>query len=282
MSKKRTKMLTAEQESALLDAYLDNNDISARNRLIEAYMPLATRAARAFANRGTAQLPDLVQEAALALSQAIDNFERGKGSRISTLAPYYIKAALMRHAMDYHGVVRIGTNLPDKKVFMNLRKMVSEIQAKNGGQPITDADREAIAAALKVKVETVKRMEPRVFSNDVAVAHTDIVSDDEDQTVTSSGVIAVKGEQEDVEAELDQRQIMARIHSIVQANFDERDLEIVKARLAGDMTREKFDVLVEKHGISVERIRQIQRAALLTIREGLQRDGINGMDMIAV
>jgi len=282
MSKKRTKMLTAEEESALLDAYHDRNDISARNRLIEAYMPLATRAADAFFRKGTAQLSDLVQEAALALSQAIDNFERDKGSRISTLAPYYIKAALMRHAMDYHGVVRIGTNLPDKKVFMNLRRMVADIQARNGGCPITDADRAVIAAELKVKVDTVKRMEPRVFSSDIAVSHTDVVSEDEDQTVTSAGIIAVKGEQEDVEAELDQRQIMARIHSIVQANFDERDLEIVQARLAGDMTREKFDVLVDKHGISVERIRQIQRAALLTIREGLQREGISGMDVIAV
>jgi DNA-directed RNA polymerase sigma subunit (sigma70/sigma32) len=184
--------------------------------------------------------------------------------------------------MDYHGVVRIGTNLPDKKVFMNLRRMVADIQAKNGGMPITDPDRETIAAALKVKVDTVKRMEPRVFSSDVAVAHTDVTNDDDDQTVTASGVIAVPGEQSGVDAEMDQRQIMARIAAIVQSNFDDRDLEIVQARLTGDMTREKFSVLVDKHGISVERIRQIQRAALLTIREGLQREGIEGMDMIAV
>jgi RNA polymerase sigma-32 factor len=281
MTKKRTKMLTADQERNLLDAYLDHNDISARNSLIEAYMPLATRAAEVFARRGTAQLSDLVQEAALALSQAIDNFKRDQNSRISTLAPYYIKAALMRHAMDYHGVVRIGTNLPDKRVFMNLRRLVSEIQAKNGGQTITDTDRQAIATRLKVKIETIKRMEPRVFASDVAVSHTDVMSDDEDQTVTAAGIIAVEGGQRAVEIDMDQREIMSRIHSIVQANFDERDLEIVQARLTGDMTRAKFDKLVDKHGISVERIRQIQRAALMTIRESLQRDGISGLDMIA-
>ncbi len=188
----------------------------------------------------------------------------------------------LRHAMDYHGVVRIGTNLPDKKVFMNLRRMVADIQAKNGGQPITDTDRQAIAVALKVKIDTVKRMEPRVFSSDIAVAHTDVISDDEDQSVSASGVISVPGEQAGVEADMDQRDIMARIHSIVQTNFDARDLEIVQARLTGDMTREKFDVLVDKHGISVERIRQIQRAALLTIREGLQREGITGMNAVSI
>ena len=75
---------------------------------------------------------------------------------------------------------------------------------------------------------------------------------------------------------------MSRIHSIVKANFEDRDLEIVQARLSGDMTREKFDVLVDKHGISVERIRQIQRAALMTIRENLRRDGIVGMGSVSV
>ncbi len=187
-----------------------------------------------------------------------------------------MKSALLRHAMDYHGVVRIGTSLPDKKVFMNLRKMVAKFQAKNGGMPITDADRKVIAGRLKVKIDTVKRMEPRVFSSDIAVAHTDVVSEVEDQTVTAPGVIAVQGEQSGVEADLDQRQIMARISAIVQSNFDERDLEIVQARLSGDMTREKFDNLVDKHNISVERIRQIQRAAVLKIREG-----ISGLDMIS-
>ncbi len=187
----------------------------------------------------------------------------------------------LRHAMDYHGVVRIGTNLPDKKVFMNLRRMVADIQAKNGGMPITDTDREAIAVALKVKIDTVKRMEPRVFSSDIAVAHTDVVSEDEDRTVTSAGIIAVEGGQRAVEIDMDQREIMARISAIVHSNFEDRDLEIVKSRLSGEMTREKFDVLVDKHGISVERIRQIQRAALLTIRENLQREGISGIDMIA-
>lgn len=281
MSRKRTKMLTADEERKLLDAYLDHNDIEARNRLVMSYMPLATRTAESFARRGTAQLSDLVQEAALALAHTIDNFKRDKDARISTLAPYYIKAALMRHAMDYHGVVRIGTNLPDKKVFMNLRRMVSEIQGRNGGQPITDADREEIARSLKVRVETVKRMEPRVFASDAVIAHTDAVGDDEDKLITSDNVIAVEGGQRAVEIELDRREIMRRIVQIVETNYEARDLEIVHAKLAGDMTKAKFDVLVAKHGISVERIRQIQRGALEKIRETLVADGITGLDMIA-
>ena len=187
--------------------------------------------------------------------------------------------------MDFHGVVRIGTNAPDKRVFQNLRRMVAEIQARNGGRPITDADREAIARKLRVKVESVRRMEPRVFASDVAIAPTDSCDAEEDRgsamSVARGNVISVEGGQKGVERDLDQREVMARIVSIVEANFHDRDLEIVRARLAGDMTREKYDALVARHRISVERIRQIQRAALGVIRAQLMDDGIAGMAAVS-
>ena len=191
----------------------------------------------------------------------------------------------LRHAMDFHGVVRIGTNLPNKKVFMSLRREVAEIQARNGGRPITDADRETIALKLKVKVESVRRMEPRVFATDVAIAPTDSCDPEDDRgsamSVARGNVISVEGGRRGVERDMDQREVMARIASIVEANFHDRDLEIVSARLAGDMTRENYAELVGKHHISVERIRQIQRAALGVIRVQLMDDGIEGVAAVS-
>ncbi|WP_341212912.1 hypothetical protein [uncultured Limimaricola sp.] len=189
----------------------------------------------------------------------------------------------MRHAMDFHGAVRIGTNLPDKRVFMNMRRMVAEIQAKNCRMPITDADRQTIADRLRVKLDAVKRMEPRIFVNDLAISHTaTFPGEAADRAVANSGTFATEGGQSAVEANLDQREIMSRIASVVRANYKDRDLEIVQARLNGDMTREKFAALVDRHGISAERIRQIQRAALRTIREDLSRSGIKGMSCVSV
>jgi RNA polymerase sigma-32 factor len=277
-------MLTPEEETRLLDAYLDHNDIEARNKLMTSYMPMVTKAARAFAERGTAPLSDLVQEGALGLSEAIDKFKRDKNSRVSTLATYYIKARLIRYAMEYSsGDCRVGTNLPDKKVYMNLRRMVSEIQSKNGGVPITDADRADIARQLGVKVTVVERMEPRVFANDVAISHTDAMPEDRDGcSVTSAGIIAVEGDQYKVDCASDQATMMLRIQEIVQQNYSARDLEIVTERIRGDMTREKYDHFVSKYNITVERIRQIQRGALELIHKNLVQDGIQGLDDIAM
>jgi len=280
---KRTRMLTEAEEMNLLNLWLDEEDFSAREKLIRAYMPLANNMAQAFAARGTANLSDLVQEANGALIQAVDNFKRDQKSRISTLARYYIKAALMRHVMDFSGCVRVGTNLHDKKVYANLRRMISDIQAKNGGEPLTDEDREQIAQTLGVNVRSVKRMEPRVFNTDIAIAHTDGMEDNDDgRTVTPSGVIAVKGEQGAVDAEHDQLAMMRKIQAIVRTNFDDRDFEIVSARIKGDMTKEGYDDLVSKFGITIERVRQIQRGGLETIRRGLAQEGINGMSDITL
>ena len=170
---------------------------------------------------------------------------------------------------------------------MSLRREVAEVQARNGGQPITDADADAesIARKLKVKVESVKRMEPRIFATDVAIAPTDSCDPEDDRggamSVARGNVISVEGGQKGVERDMDQREVMARIVSIVEANFQDRDLEIVRARLQGDMTREKYDALVRRHRISVERIRQIHRRALATIREALVEDGIEGMAAVS-
>ena len=283
MARKKTKMLSAEAELALLDAYLDRGDIASRNKLMQAYMPLVTRMAKAFAERGTARIEDLVQEGAVGLAEAIDKFNRDRESRLSTLATYYIKARLLRYAMEFASHVRVGTNLPDKKVYMNLRRMVSEIQSRNGGRPITDADRETIANELGVKPCVVARMEARVFAQDVQIAHTDSVAEDgEEHMVTSAGVIAVEGEQGEVDRMSDQAKLMQKIWAIVESNYEARDLEIVSQRIQGDMTPEKYEFLVSRYNISVERIRQIQRGALETIRNALQEEGVTGMSDIAL
>ncbi len=281
MVKKRVKMLSADEERQLMEKFRENGDIAARNKLMEAYMPLATNAAERFARRGNAPLKDLVQEAALGLASAIENFKPGHNSRLSTLAPYYIKSALMRYAMDFDGVVRIGTNFPDKRVFMNLRKKVADLEAQTGG-PITDDHRQQIADDLGVKIEAIKRMEPRIFKADVAVPMTDYVSEDRDENKHyMSGAIAIEGEQRLVDRDMDQKRMMTRIQSIVTEHFDDRDLEIVSERLKGDMTKDRYDTLVARHNITVERIRQIQRAGLAYIRDALVREGITGIDAIA-
>lgn len=273
----RTQMLTLEEEHALLDRYLDHGDMIAREKLIVSYLPLATRAAQNVARRGRVPLEDLCQEAAIALGETIDKFDRSKNTRISTLARIYIRAALLRYVMDNNGVVRVGTNVADKKIFMNLRRMVSDIEARTGA-PLTDDGRQEIADALNVKVEAIKRMEPRIFPADVGVAPTDSMDDEDGGISLSKSGIVIEGEQANVEGSIDGARVMHCIRTIIKRSYSGRDLEVIEARLSDDFDKHKLAALAAKYSITVERIRQIQRAGLETARAGLASQGINSFD----
>lgn len=277
----RTKMLSEEEERRLLDLYLDNDDMMAREKLILAYLPLATKAAQNVARRGTVPLADLCQEAAIALGEAIDRFDRTKEARISTLARIYIRAALLRYVMDNNGIVRVGTNFSDKRIFMNMRRMVSDIEAKTGA-PLTDAGREQIAKDLGVKLIAVKRMEPRIFANDAHVSPTDSFDDEDGGVSLGKSGIVIQGEQGNVEGSIDGGRIMGAIKTIIARSYQGRDLEVIEARLRDDFDKKQLVALATKYGITVERIRQIQRAGLETARNYLAAQGIESLDDVSM
>ena len=93
-AKTRTKMLTAEQELNLLDRYLDDGDMMAREKLITSYLPMATAAAQQVARRGNVPLEDLCQEAAIALVDHVPSAQSG----VSWLYQKTETGALMRAA----------------------------------------------------------------------------------------------------------------------------------------------------------------------------------------
>lgn len=281
MKRKRTRMLTPAEEREMFDRYLDQGDLAARDALLLAHKPMAVKAARAFASRGTVSLEDLCQEAYVALAQAIAKFDRSKNVRLSTFAAFYIKAGLMRYVMDSSGAVRVGTNFNDKKVFANLRRMVSEIEARTG-RTITDEGRQEIADQLHVGISVIKRMEARVFDNDVSVEGFDTNREDGTSGGALPSSLVTAGGERGIEQRLDLERLMRKITCVVHECYSGRDLEIVMARIKGDMTPERYADLISRHGITVERIRQIQRGALLQIREHLASEGIDRLDGISL
>lgn len=285
MAKRQAKFLEKNTELELLSEFQETGSQSAMDRLVAAYAPLVNKMAHAYARRGSCNIQDLLQQANFGLIEAIHAYRPDFNSRLSTLASHYIKARLMRYVMDFSSAVRIGTNLPDKRAYTRLRPMISEIQAKNGYRPITDADRQTIAEKLGVRLEVVQRMEARIYANDVSIVAENSSDQDEDDKRSASHCVealSVEGGQYEVDCRTDQARIMARIRTVVEQNFSGRDVEIIQSRLAGNMTPEKYAALTDRYGITVERVRQIQRGALAMIRQALEADGITSVSDIAM
>jgi RNA polymerase sigma-B factor len=100
------RRFTRTQLADLQRAYHDDGDLGARERLIEAYLPLVRSLARRFANRGEG-LEDLVQVGSIGLIKAVDRFEPGRGVDLAAFAVPTILGELRRHLRDRSALIRI-------------------------------------------------------------------------------------------------------------------------------------------------------------------------------
>jgi RNA polymerase sigma-B factor len=101
-----------EESSALLREYGETGDPHARERLIELHLPLVRALARRYANCGE-QLDDLVQVGSIGLIEAVDRFDRERGSELVRFAAPTICGEIKRHLRDRGSTVRIPRRLDE-------------------------------------------------------------------------------------------------------------------------------------------------------------------------
>src|SRR5262249_2930832 len=98
--------LSGGSAAALARPYHEDNDLAARERLIEAYLPLVASLARRYAHRGE-RLEDLVQVGAIGLIKAVDRFDPAHGVELSAFAVPNILGEIKRHLRDRTGPIRV-------------------------------------------------------------------------------------------------------------------------------------------------------------------------------
>jgi RNA polymerase sigma-B factor len=99
----------------LLRRYHEQNDLEARERLIEQYLPLVRSLARRYSYRGE-QLEDLVQVGCIGLIKAIDRFDIDRGVELTTYATPNIIGEIKRHFRDKGWSVRVPRGLQELNV----------------------------------------------------------------------------------------------------------------------------------------------------------------------
>src|SRR5215212_109988 len=86
-------------------------DQEARRQLIEAHLSTVSALGRRYARRWGVPVDDLLQEGALALVQAVDHYDPGRGMKLSTYATWWVKQAIRRAAMAQSRPVRVPERL---------------------------------------------------------------------------------------------------------------------------------------------------------------------------
>ncbi len=251
-------ILSADEEYRLAVQYFEHRDRDAAHRLVTAYLRYVVKIAREYGNYGLRTM-DLVQEGSIGLMQAVKRFNPYKGFRLATYAMWWIRAAIQEFILRSWSLVKIGTTSAQRKLFFNLRKNKSSIERLDHGQA------EVLGEKLGVETAEVLEMDGRLSGRDDSLNRLALESGDEIQTMLVDDRENQEVKLLDSEAERLRRQAVgAALQSL-----NERERMIVSDRLLADAPA-TLATLGDKLGISRERVRQLERQAMVKMRKALE------------
>ena len=255
----RLPMLTAEQEADLGRRLRDHNDLDAARDLVLSHLRLVVSIARQYLGYGLAHA-DLIQEGNIGLMKAVRRFDPDRGVRLVSFAVHWIRAEIHEYVVRNWRLVKIATTKAQRKLFFNLRRM------RPDGHSLAPDQVADIARELDVRPEDVAEMEVRLSGGDCAL---DAPSDDEDRYAPSDWLADEAQEPARVLARrgMDALQGEGLEHAL--SSLDARSQHIVRARWLADDGGATLHELAAEYGISAERVRQIESAALKKLRVAL-------------
>ena len=273
----RLPMLTAEEEQDFARRLREHNDLDAAGKLVMSHLRLVVSISRQYLGYG---LPhgDLIQEGNIGLMKAVKRFDPDQGVRLVSYALHWIKAEIHEYILKNWRMVKVATTKAQRKLFFNLRSMKQgfKTDAEDNAthrNTLTEHEIDVVARELKVKREEVIEMETRLSGGDV-VLDPSPGDDGEDAYGPITYLTDVSHEPTAV-LEASARDHMAT-EGVARAmgELDERSRRIVAERWLhvnddGSGGKTLHDLAAE-YGVSAERIRQIEAAAMKKMRKALE------------
>src|SRR5690606_23014701 len=156
----RFPMLQPEEEYMLAKRYQEHGDTEAAHKLVTSHLRLVAKIAMGYRGYGL-PIGEVISEGNVGLMQAVKKFEPERGFRLATYAMWWIKASIQEYVLRSWSLVKMGTTANQKRLFFNLRKVKSKIQALDEGDLKPDQITE-IATRLNVSEEEVVSMNRRL------------------------------------------------------------------------------------------------------------------------
>ncbi|WP_137894598.1 RNA polymerase sigma factor RpoH [Ramlibacter sp. 2FC] len=273
----RLPMLTLEQEQEFARKLRDENDLESAGKLVLSHLRLVVSVSRQYLGYG---LPhgDLIQEGNVGLMKAVKRFDPDQGVRLVSYALHWIKAEIHEYILKNWRMVKVATTKAQRKLFFNLRSMKQGFKAEADAgeathrETLSEREIDVVAHELKVKREEVVEMETRLSGGDVLLDPAP--SDDGEQAFGPIAYLADASHEPTAMIEARQRDLLASdgIATALQA-LDGRSRRIVEERWlkvrddgTGGMTLHE---LAADYGVSAERIRQIEVAAMKKMKKAL-------------
>ncbi len=273
----RMPMLTPEEEQAFARKLKNENDLEAAGKLVLSHLRVVVSVARQYLGYGLPHA-DLIQEGNIGLMLAVKRYDPDQGVRLVSYAMHWIKAEIHEYILKNWRMVKVATTKAQRKLFFNLRSMKQGLKAEadeatgTHRETLTSAQIDNMAKELNVKREEVMEMETRMSGGDVLLDPAP--SDDGEVAYGPIAYLADAHHEPTAMIEAHQRDMMASDGiATALASLDARSRRIVEERWlkvnddgSGGLT---LHDLADEFGVSAERIRQIEVAAMKKMKSAL-------------
>jgi len=272
----RVPLLTHEEEIAFAKRLRASGDLDAAGKLVLSHLRLVVSISRKYLGYG---LPhgDLIQEGNVGLMKAVKRFDPDQGVRLVSYAMHWIKAEIHEYILKNWRMVKVATTKAQRKLFFNLRSMKQSMKddaedIDTHRSTLTQTEVDTLASSLNVKREEVLEMETRLSGGDVALEPQS--DDGGEESFAPIAYLADESSEPTRVLEARNRDWLAGDGITLALDaLDPRSRRIVEERWlkvnddsSGGMTLHE---LAAEYGVSAERIRQIEVAAMKKMRKAL-------------
>ncbi len=251
-------MLGREEELALARRFHEHQDLDAARDLVLSHLRFVVHIARGYMGYGL-PVGDLIQEGNVGLMKAVKRFDPAMGVRLVSFAVHWIRAEIHEFVIRNWRLVRVATTKAQRKLFFNLRRMKKNLAW------LSEDETRAVAGELGVEPREVREMERRLSARDLSFDPAPDTGDDE---LIASPSLYLPAPDADPAAIIEQDQwdgAVAGSLATALEGLDDRSRTVIKSRwLAED--KKTLQELAAEYGVSAERIRQIETAAIQKLR----------------
>jgi len=257
-------MLEPGEEYMLAKAWREHGDTDAAHKLITSHLRLVARIAMGYRGYGL-PIGEVISEGNVGLMQAVKRFEPDRGFRLATYAMWWIRASIQEYILRSWSMVKMGTTAAQKKLFFNLRRVKSQLQALEDGD-LKPEQVKAIAKKLGVEEEEVISMNRRLGGD--ASLNAPVRADSESGE-WQDWLVDDTPSQEERLVESEESDRRKSYLAKAMSTLNERERRIFEARRLSEDPVTLEDLSAE-FGVSRERIRQIEVRAFEKVQKAVK------------
>jgi RNA polymerase sigma-32 factor len=270
-------MLTPEEEYMLAKRFQEHQDPEAAAKLVTSHLRLVAKIAMRYRGYGL-PVSELISEGNIGLMQGVKKFEPDRGFRLATYAMWWIKASMQEFILRSWSLVKMGTTAAQKKLFFNLRRMKSNLEAFEDGD-LSPENVKKIATDLGVTEAEVVSMNRRMANGGDTSLNVSLNEEGEGQWQDSLADDAPL--QDEAYAETQERVVRRAMLVEAMESLNTREAHILTERRLVEEPK-TLEELSQVHGVSRERVRQIEVRAFDKLQAAIMRiAGNKGMLALA-